>query len=493
MPLKRIGHWHGVLGLPETARKRCATAGACDTTLYSAQRYTAFCRNIKLQTAALQSFEQPITNQTLYKRFAEPRLIEALSDSPIALIHGPRQCGKTTLAQMVCSPEQLARYTGSRKDPSIGSPCYTYLTFDDAVTRGSAEADPTGFVADLQGRAILDEVQRVPGLFEALKVAVDRGRTMGRFLLTGSSNVFLTAGLSDSLAGRMETVQLHPLAQCELEGARANGTFLDDLFGKGFGTRRTERLGRDLSRRIASGGYPAALARPTGRRRGNWYRDYVNAQVLRDVRDLARIRSVNVLPRLMALAAANTATLFNLADLAAPFELSRPTIRDYVTLLEQVFLLGELPSWHDNRARRLVKRPKLHVGDTGLACALMGIDADGLVRERKMLGRLLETFVYREIQRQASWNDELLSLFHFRDRDGLEVGIVIEKGAQAVAGVQVKAGSSVAAADFRGLRKLSQAAGNRFVRGVVLYDGEISASYGNRLHAVPIRALWERL
>ena len=444
-----------------------------------------------LQTAGTKNYNWPMAENALYTRFAERRLTEALEDSPVTLIHGPRQCGKTTLALMVCAPEQLT----SEGRPSVvlptGSPSYAYLTFDDAVTRESAEADPMGFVAELPERVILDEVQRVPGLFAALKVAVDRRREPGRFLLTGSSNVLLTPALSDSLAGRMETVPLHPLAQCELEGSSTATGFLDALFGGGFRIRRTERLGRNLGERIVSGGYPAALMRPAGRRRTNWYRDYLDAQVLRDVRDLARIRSLDVLPRLMSLAAANTATLFNLSDLAAPFELSRPTIRDYVALLEQVFLLEELPSWHSNRLSRLVKRPKLHVGDTGLASALLGVDAAGLSSDRSLLGQLLETFVYRELQRQASWHDALMSFFHFRDRDGFEVDIVIERGAQALAGVVVKAGATVTASDFRGLRKLRDAAGDRFAGGVVLYDGETSAGFGDRLHAVPIRLLWE--
>jgi len=432
-----------------------------------------------------------MAENALYPRFAERRLTEALEDSPVALIHGPRQCGKTTLAQMVCAPEHLA--SGGRPSRVLltGSPSYTYLTFDDTVTRESAEADPMGFVADLPEWVIMDEVQRVPGLFAALKVEVDRRRVPGRFLLTGSSNVLLTPALSDSLAGRMETVPLHPLAQCEIEDSSTTTGFLDVLFGDGFGIHRTERLGRNLGERIVSGGYPAALARPAGRRRANWYRDYLEAQVLRDVRDLARIRSLDVLPRLMSLAAANTATLFNLSDLASPFELSRPTIREYVTLLEQVFLLEELPSWHSNRLSRLVKRPELHVEDTGLACALLGVDADGLSTNRSLLGQLLETFVYRELQRQASWHDALMTFFHFRDRDGYEVDIVIERGAQALAGVEVKAGATVTASDFRGLRKLRDTAGDRFARGVVLYDGEMSASFGDRLYAMPIRLLWE--
>ncbi len=421
----------------------------------------------------------------IYPRYAERRLAEALADSPVVLIHGPRQCGKTTLARMV-------------RVPAAGPREYAYFSFDDVVARQAVEADPMGFAADLPERVVLDEVQRVPALFAALKLEVDRRRTPGRFLLTGSSNVLLAPALSDSLAGRMEIVRLHPLAQCELySGPAAECTeerrpcFLDALFGGGFSVRRTERLGSELGERIVSGGYPAALARPPGRRRASWYRNYVDAQVQRDVRDIARIRSFDLLPRLLSLAAAQTGTVFNLSDLAAPFQVSRPTIRDYVALLEQVFLLEELPPWHTNRLSRLIKRPKLHVGDTGLACALLGIDAAGLAADRSLLGQLLETFVHQELRRQASWHEAPMSFFHFRDKDGVEVDIVIEQGAQALAGVEVKAGATVTASDFRGLRKLKAAAGNRFVNGVVLYDGEVSASFGDGLYAVPLRFLWE--
>jgi len=410
----------------------------------------------------------------LYPRLATRRLVESLADSPVVLIHGPRQSGKTTLASTVGRPRG-----------------YQYFTFDDEVVRAAAEHDPSGFVADLPRRVILDEVQRVPTLFAAIKSAVDRDRTAGRFILTGSANVLLIPKLSDSLAGRMEILRLHPLAQSEL--ARTRPRFLAALFDGTFKIRRTERLGSHLAARIAAGGYPAALARQTERRRRTWYRDYVEAIVERDVRDLARISALDAMPRLLSLAAAQSARLLNVSEIAAPFQLTRPTIRDYLTLLERVFLLNIVPPWHNNRISRLVKSPKVHLGDTGLACALLGVDSDALLADRPLLGQMVETFVYQELRREASGLDEAMDFFHFRDKDGAEVDVVIERGAHAVAGVEVKSASTVTPADFRGLRRLKEATGKRFAAGVVLYDGEISAGFGDGMFAVPIRALWENL
>jgi predicted AAA+ superfamily ATPase len=405
-------------------------------------------------------------------RLLAPRVRAALADTPVVLIHGPRQSGKTTLARLV----------GERRG-------YRYVTFDEDAVRAAAQRDPTGFVAELPERVILDEVQRVPALFTAIKVAVDRRRVPGRFLLTGSANVLLVPALADSLAGRMGILRLHPFAQCEL--ACRPPRFLDALFAGNFRTRLVARLGAELAERVAAGGYPAALARRTPARRSAWYRDYVDTEIQRDVRDLSRIRSLDALPRLVALAASHTAQLLNVSELAGPFHLTRQTIHDYVALLEGVFLLQRLLPWHSNRLARLVKTPKLHMGDTGIACALLGMGADALLRERGVFGVMIETFVLQELERQASGRDESLAFFHFRDRDGYEVDIVIERGAHAVAGIEVKAASSVTEGDFRGLRKLREATGSRFTHGVVLYDGEATIPFGEQFHAVPIRALWE--
>ncbi|GMV11397.1 MAG: hypothetical protein AMXMBFR55_31310 [Gemmatimonadota bacterium] len=413
-----------------------------------------------------------MSGTTAYPRYSEKRLTEALADSPAVLIHGPRQSGKTTLARSV----------GDR----LG---YQYTTFDDDVARAAASADPIGFVADLPGRAILDEVQHVPTLFSALKAAIDRARTPGRFILTGSANVLLVPRLSDSLAGRMEILRLHPLSQGEI--ARTEPHFIDALFTGSFRRSRGRRLAGELVERVVAGGYPAALQRAQPRRRAAWYRNYVDALVERDVRDMSRISALDALPRLLAVAAANTAQTLNISELTAPFSLTRPTIKDYVTLLERVFLIDTLPPWHSNRLKRLVKTPKLHMGDTGLACALLGLDATALHADRSAFGPLLETFVFQELRRQASWHPETVTFYHFRDRDGVEVDLVLECGAR-VAGIEVKAAATVTDADFRGLRKLREATGRRFSAGVVLYDGETSAPFGEGLHALPMSTLWAR-
>ena len=433
-----------------------------------------------------------MTHNALYPRYADRLLAEALEDSPVVLVHGSRQCGKTTLAQIVCAPTHvghdgaLVTWDGG---PVRDGAEYAYISLDDDVVRTGAETDPMGFVASLPERVILDEVQRAPGIFSALKLEVDRRRAPGRFVLTGSTNVLLIPTLADSLAGRMQIVRLHPLAQSELENRPRPG-FLDALFGGSFQTWRTGRLGEQLGERIAGGGYPAALARPKGRRRANWYRDYVEAQLTRDVRDLSRISMLDALPRLLTLAAAQTAGLMNVSKLASSFELSRPTISEYLVLLERAFLLERLSPWHNNRLSRMVKTPKLHIGDTGLGCALLGLDGPALLKDRPLFGHFLETFVFQELRRQASWHDAPFDFFHYRDKDQAEVDIVIERGALAVAGVEVKASATVTSTDFRGLRRLRSAAGDRFAGGVVLYDGETCTSIGDGFYAVPLSMLW---
>ncbi|MDE0485866.1 MAG: ATP-binding protein [Nitrospira sp.] len=412
--------------------------------------------------------------ETVYTRHIEARLKEAMEDSPVVLIQGPRQCGKTTLAQMVGKPAG-----------------YAYRSFDDEDLRSFAETDPIGFVKDLPERVILDEVQKVPRLFSSIKLSVDRNRTPGRFILTGSVNVLQVRQITDSLAGRMQIIRLHPLSQSEI--SQTPPTFLDALFSSGFRHRQNKPVEENIVHRIVAGGYPAALRLTGERRRTAWYKNYLEALVQRDVPDISNIRSPEILSNLLALAAAQTAQLLSVNGLASSFQLSRPTVHDYLSLLKKMFLVETLPAWHNNRVKRLIKTPKLHLSDTGVACALMDLDHQALASDRSLFGHVLETFVFQELQRQASGHEETHKFFHYREKvdKETEVDIVIRRGAFHLAGVEVKASATINKSDFHGLRRLKATAGKHFACGVLVYNGETSGKIDDKLYAVPLRSLWE--
>ncbi|VGO23439.1 ATP-binding protein [Pontiella sulfatireligans] len=412
-------------------------------------------------------------DEVLYKRYSADALKDALQDTPAILIHGSRQCGKTTLAQLI----------GKERN-------YHYISFDDDNQLQAAKTDPVGFVHSLPEHVILDEIQRVPELFTSIKASIDQNRAPGRFILTGSANVLLLPTLSDSLAGRMEIIHLRPLAQCEIAGQKP--TFIEQLFRADFRMNANlgplRRMGESLAELICRGGYPAAIARKTANRRAIWYRDYITTMIQRDVQDIARIQHLELLPKLLTLAAGQTAQLFVATDLASPFSISRPTIREYLTLLEQIFLIEQLQPWHTNRLSRLIKTPKMHLTDSGLACALLRMNSKTLWQDKALLGRLLETFIYQELRKQADWYDEELKFYHFRNKDKVEVDIIIEQGTR-LAGIEVKAAATVTKDDFKGLNKLKEACSETFAAGVVFYDGENILPFGDRLFAVPISLL----
>jgi predicted AAA+ superfamily ATPase len=414
-----------------------------------------------------------MSQTTLYPRFSEKRLQDAITDTPVILIHGSRQCGKTTLALAV--------------GQKLG---YHYISFDDDTQRLAAQVDPIGFIQSLPELVTLDEIQRVPELFTAIKARVDQDRKPGSFILTGSANVLLLPKLADSLAGRMEIIHLRPLAHSEL--SKTPPEFLQQLFSGDLGQINNQnqypRLGESLAAIVSTGGYPAAIARNSEKRRSAWYRDYINTIIQRDVQDIARIQNLDILPRLLSLAAGQTARLFIASDLAAPFAVSRPTIRQYLALLEHIFLIEQLQPWHSNRLSRLIKTPKMHLTDTGLACALLGVNSTDLWQDKTLLGQLLETYIYQELRKHADWFDESIKFFHFRNKDKVEVDIIIEKG-RYLAGIEIKATATISKGDFKGLNKLKDACGEQFAAGVVFYDGENILPFGDKLFAVPISLL----
>lgn len=404
-------------------------------------------------------------------RHAAHRLRAALADRPVVLLHGARQTGKTTLVRV------MAEERGAR-----------YVTLDDLTMLAAARGDAAGFLAGFAEPLVLDEVQRAPELLLAIKAAVDRKRTPGRFLLTGSANVLLLPRVAESLAGRMEIVNLWPFSQGEIEGA-AEG-FIDAVFADAPPVLDRSASSAPLTERVLRGGYPEAFSIASAERRRAWFDGYVTTILQRDVRDLARIEGLTELPRLLALLASRPMAQLNFADLSRGTGLPQTTLKRYFALLETVFLVRLLPPWYANIGKRLVKTPKVLITDTGLAAHLMGIDRGRVAEDRGLLGGLLESFVAMELVKQAGWSADSPALYHFRTHEGDEVDLVLERRGGALVGVEVKSAATVTAADFKGLRALAELAGRRFRRGIVLYTGAEVVPFGAGLFALPVEALW---
>jgi uncharacterized protein len=401
-------------------------------------------------------------------RHATGMVTEALGDTRVVVINGARQVGKSTLAEVVLRGhvDAVARF------------------LDDAVTRAAAAEDPARFV-DHDGLMLIDEVQRVPDLWLAIKHTVDRDPRPGRFLLTGSARLLGLRSLPDTLPGRSETLELWPLSQGEIDG-QPDG-FVDAVFRHGADLRAptSGMRRRDYLERIARGGFPEAVHRDTPRRRRRFFDSYLADLISRDVKQVADIQRVGDMQRLMSLLAAQAGGLLSVNRLASDLGLSAPTTRSYLEILETIYLIRLVPAWSSGATARAVGRPKAIFVDSGLACHL----ADGATGETPV-GGLMESFVLSEIARQLTWCDTRARLYHYRDRDGYEVDAVLEDSAGQVVGIEVKAAETVRAEDFRGLRRLQRRLGDRFRAGLVLYCGPESHSFGDGLTCLPVATLW---
>ncbi len=409
----------------------------------------------------------------MYKRHIFPLLKEALTDTPVVLLNGARQTGKSTLAQA------LSAGHGRR-----------YLTLDDRVTLAAAKSDPDGFIAGLNGPVTLDEVQRAPELFLAIKAAVDRDRRPGSFLLTGSANVLLLPGIADSLAGRMEVLSLWPLSSAEMADAPSIN-LTDWLFD---GTMhaltivpcdRTQLVGR-----LLSGGFPEAVSRSSPRRRAAWFDSYLQAIMQRDVRDLANVEQITEVPNLIQLLATRSANLLNFAEVSRSSKLPQTTLKRYFSLLETLFLVYRLPAWERNLGKRLVKAPKVFLPDSGLLAFLAGLSQERLMTETGLPGGLVETFVLSELKKHLAFSEKRLTLWHYRTQSNIEVDFILEDRLGKLTGIEVKAGSTVEGKDFKGLRHLKETEPQAFQRGIVLYSGREVVPFGADLLAVPLSVWW---
>ncbi len=406
----------------------------------------------------------------MFKRNIRSKLEKGLQRSPVILLTGARQTGKTTLMKQIGKEQE-----------------YHYVTFDDIRFLSAAQTDPIGFIEGLKKPVILDEVQRVPEIFLTIKHDVDENRHPGRYALTGSANPMLIPRLGDSLAGRMEIFNLFPLSQGELLGRHE--LFIDTIFNQQIPNVSEKLVKSDLYTKMNIGGYPMvqdidAIARES------WFNSYITTLLQRDVKDIANIVGLSELPMLLKLLATRAGNLLNVAELSRTSGISMTTLHRYLTILQALFLLDFQLPWSSNLGKRLVKAPKINLVDGGILSFLLGIDITSERLDGRILGPIVENFVVSELHKQITWSQTRVKLFHSRTVTGIEVDVLLEDAAGRIVCIEIKNSSTVTAQDFKGLKYMEELVGNKFVQGIVLYMGEQHVPFGSRMHALPMNVLW---
>ncbi|MGH2877731.1 MAG: ATP-binding protein [Solirubrobacteraceae bacterium] len=410
----------------------------------------------------------------IYDRRIQPLVVEGLRFARILFLSGARQVGKTTLVG------QIARMEGDTP--------MQLITLDDRAARQAALDDPAGFVAGLPSRAVIDEIQRAPELLLELKRIVDADPTPGRFLITGSANVLASRRVVDALPGRLDRIELWPLARSEIEAGRFN--FLDELFRARVPQVAGAPVGPDAySRYVTEGGYPEARLRPPGRLRNRWFADYISGTLERDLSTLADIRHAGELERLLRLLASQSANLVSYRKLAAQLEIDDKTVKEYVALLEQTFLVRRLPGWRPGLGAREAARAKAYMCDPGLLAYLLGADEQRVRVDDQVKGKACETLVFAELLKHRSWAQEEVRLYHYQ-REREDIDFVAESRAGEIVAIEVKAAASLGRSDRRSLERLRAARGSTFKAGVIVHAGARTIPLGDRLWAVPFSALW---
>lgn len=408
---------------------------------------------------------------TVFARHNRKLIVEGLNDTRVVFVAGARQVGKTTLTQEIAAGEHpLVR-----------------INLDDDDVRVAAQEDPVGFVAALPGPVLIDEIQRAPELLLAIKSAVDSDPEPGQFLLTGSANILASERVKDALTGRVDTVPLWPLSQSEVHGGKLN--FIDSLFASAPPWVEDAPVGRDAFASIlAEGGYPEARRRDAGRRR-RWFLNYVDTILDRDLRELSDAVKLDEMPRLLRLLASQAANLLSYRAVAERLGLHHDTVKAYVALLEQTFLVRRLPAWRPGIGAREVATPKVYLVDTGLLTHLLGADERRIREDDQVTGKALENFVATELLKHLDWAATPALLHHYQRQDS-DIDLVLEAADGSLAAVEIKSAATVHERDTRRLRHLRDKRGERFRAGVVLCTRADTAPLGDRLWAVPIRGLW---
>ena len=405
----------------------------------------------------------------MYYRLVEKYVKEVMADTRVVLLTGPRQSGKTTLATKIADNNM------------------SFLSLDDPTLLIAAQQDPIGFIKD-RDRVVIDEVQRVPELILAIKLSVDSDRRPGRFLLTGSTDLRILPIVADSLAGRIEAIQLYPLCQAEIFSGQGN--FLDSLFDGNKLAIGKLQTGKELANLVFSGGYPEALSQSNLNKKNRWQRNYLNRIIREDIPKLIKIERPTEIPKILSSLSVNAGKIINYSKIGSEFDVNYLTIQKYVKTLEAVYLLRTLNPWFTNELRRIVKTPKQHLLDTGLLTSLGKNTIELVVKERNLFRPILETFVISELRKLASWSDQYYDFSFYHDKDGNNVDLIIENQRRQIVGVQASSKCSVNESEFKQLSRLAKKCENSFIQGIILYDGKEIIQFGNQLSAVPYSCLW---
>lgn len=405
-----------------------------------------------------------------YPRWQKTTLNQLMLERRVLFLTGPRQSGKTTLARGLES-EQIE-----------------YRTLDDSTLRAAAESDPQGFVKRKTKTLIIDEAQHVPSLLPAIKKAVDEDTSPGQYLLTGSANIQSLPTVRESLAGRIAKIRLRPLVLGEIN--KKNPQFIESAFEQSFINRHTH-YDRDALLEVAfRGGFPEALTLQD-RARKRWHTDYINAILERDLKDIARIHRKNAMKELVNVLAAWSSKFMDLSAIGSGLSIKRQTIESYINALESLYLVERVFPWTKTDYDRVGKQSKLFMADSGLMASLLRWNIDQVRLDSDRSGKLIETFAFNEIMAQVDSGDGLYELFHYRDREKREIDFLIEREDNALLGIEIKAGSAINKSDFKHMKWFkNNIAKNRLFIGIVLYAGNVPASFGDGMWAVPFDFLW---
>jgi len=390
------------------------------------------------------------------KRSITPIIYELLKDFKIVSINGPRQSGKTTLSQEIATELGMA-----------------YYTFDNESIKITAQNNPNNFIKQLSTSAcVIDEIQMVPEVVSALKMSVDDANKAGMFLLTGSADLFKMSAIKESLAGRMVSVSLFPLSFFELNGK--NDNIVDMLFNDTLKDYKLKKIEfSKIVESIVTGGFPSVQGKSL-RVQEAWFESYIEARIEKDLSLIKKVSAENKseINKLLRILASTTSNLVKYSSLSKHLSIKDVTVKSDIEILEALFLLKRVNPYFTNKGKREIKAPKIQFIDTGLASHLIGVDPHTLiVSQRETLGNLVENFVYSELLKHCTYAKKLTQIFHYRDAD-YEVDLVLEQKNGNIIAIEVKSTANIKVEHLRGLAKLAQNAGDRFLQGYIFYGGD---------------------